>query len=74
MRGIITQTQDPGMSLHVNVSPKKLLKKLFQYNRIGGIMVAVLASSAVDHGVETRSRQTKDCKLVFVASPLSMQH
>jgi hypothetical protein len=36
------------MSLHVNVSPKKLLKKLFQYNRIGGIMVAVLASSADD--------------------------
>ena len=55
------------MSLHVNVS----LKKLFQYNRIGGMMVAVLASSAVDRGFECRSGQTKDYKLVFVASPPS---
>jgi hypothetical protein len=32
-------------------------------------MVSVLASSAVDHGFEPRSGQTKDYK-VFVASPL----
>ena len=43
-------------------------------NRIGGVMVSVLASSAVDRGFEPRSGQTKDYKLVFVASPLSTQH
>ena len=30
--------------------------------------------SAVDHGFEPRSGQTKDYKLVCVASPLSTQH
>ena len=29
-------------------------------NRIGGVMISVLASSAVDRGLETRSGQTKD--------------
>ena len=43
-------------------------------NRIGGVMVRVLASSAVDRGFEPRSGKTKDSKLVCVASPLSMQH
>jgi hypothetical protein len=32
-------------------------------NRIGGIMVNVLASSAVDHGFEPRLGQTKDYKI-----------
>ena len=36
-------------------------------------MVNVLASSAVDPGLEPRSGQTKTIKLVFVASPLSRQ-
>ena len=31
-------------------------------NHIGGIMVSVLASSAVDRGFEPRSGQTKDYK------------
>ena len=31
-------------------------------NRIGGVMISVLASSAVDRGFEQRSGQTKDCK------------
>jgi hypothetical protein len=31
--------------------------------RIGGIMVSVLASSAVDRGFDTRSGQTKDYKI-----------
>ena len=31
-------------------------------NRIGGVMVSVLASSAVDHGFVPRSGQTKDYK------------
>ena len=32
-------------------------------NRIGGVMVSVHASSAVDRGLETRSGQTKDYKI-----------
>ena len=32
-------------------------------NRIGGVMVSVLFSRAVDHGFETRSGQTKDYKI-----------
>jgi hypothetical protein len=31
-------------------------------NRISGVMVSVLASSAVDRGLEPRSGQTKDYK------------
>ena len=33
------------------------------YNRIGGVIVNVAASSAVDRGFESRSGQTKDCKI-----------
>jgi hypothetical protein len=44
-------------------------------NRIGGVMASVLALSAVDCELEPWAGQTKDyIKLVFVASPLSMQH
>jgi hypothetical protein len=32
-------------------------------NRIGGIVVSVLASSAVDRGFDPRSLQTKDYKI-----------
>ena len=32
-------------------------------NRIGDVMVSVLASRAVDHGFEPRSGQTKDYKI-----------
>jgi hypothetical protein len=32
-------------------------------NPIGGVMVSVLASSAVDPGIESRSGQTKDYKI-----------
>ena len=39
-------------------------------NRINGVMVSVLALSAVAHGFEHRSGQSKIIKLVFVASPL----
>ena len=41
-------------------------------NRIGGVMVSVLTSSALDLWFEPRSGQTKDYKIV--ASPLSTQH
>jgi hypothetical protein len=43
-------------------------------DRIGGVMVSVIASSAVDRGLESRSGQTKTIKVVFVASLLSTQH
>ena len=33
------------------------------YYRIGGIIVSILASSAVDHGLEPRSGQTKDYQI-----------
>ena len=34
----------------------------------------MVASTAVDHGFKYSSGQTKDCKIGFVASQLSMQH
>jgi len=37
-------------------------------------MIRVFASSVVDRGFESRSNQKKTVKLVFVASPLNMQH
>ena len=47
---------------------------IFNYcDHTGGVMVSMLASSAVDHGFEPRTGQTKDYKLIFVASLLSMQ-
>ena len=38
-------------------------KSIDHVNRVGSVMVSVLASSAVDHGFETRSGQTKDYKI-----------
>jgi hypothetical protein len=40
---------------------------------IGGVMVSVLSSNAVDRGFKAPDK-TKDYKLIFVASSLSMQH
>ena len=37
-----------------------IMTQLIQINRIGGVMVSVLASSTVDRGFEPRSGQTKD--------------
>ena len=42
---------------------------LIKKNRIDGVMVSVPTSSAVDRGFKL-----KTIKLIFVASPLSMQH
>jgi len=36
---------------------------LFRRNRIGGVIISVLASSAVDRGFEPRSGQTKTNKI-----------
>jgi hypothetical protein len=43
----------------------KLLRCYFiiDVNRICGVMVNVLASSAVERGFEPRAGQTKDCKI-----------
>ena len=38
------------------------MNALMWYNRIGGVMVSMLASSAVDRGYESRSGKTKDYK------------
>ena len=35
----------------------------YAMNLISGVMVHILASSAVDHGLEPRSGQTKDYKI-----------
>jgi hypothetical protein len=35
----------------------------FSWNRIGGVMVSMLTSSAVDRGFEPWSGQTKDLKI-----------
>jgi hypothetical protein len=42
---------------------KKKKKKIYIGNRIGSIMVSVLASSTIDCGYEPRSGQTKECKI-----------
>ena len=39
------------------------LTNLIKINRISGVMVNVLALSAVDRGFESRSDQTKDTKI-----------
>ena len=41
----------------------KLVSSSIDWNRIGGVMVSVLASSSVDSGFEPRSGQTKDYKI-----------
>jgi hypothetical protein len=40
-----------------------ILTLQFQHNSVGGIMVSVLVSSAVDRGLESRLSQTKDYKI-----------
>ena len=54
-----------------------IYKKLYQdyQNRIGGVMVSVSDSSVIERGFEPRSGlEPKTKNMVFVASPLSMQH
>ena len=43
-------------------------------NRIGGVMVSVISSSAVDCGFDSRRFKLKNIKLAFRVSPLSTQH
>ena len=51
-----------------------ILKTYISVNRIGGVMVSVLASNAVERGFEPGQVKPKTIKLVFVASQLSTQH
>ena len=44
------------------------------FNHISGVMVSMLASSAIDHGSSPDRVKPKAIKLIFVASPLSTQH
>jgi hypothetical protein len=48
--------------------------EIYSEDIIGGVMISVLASSAVCRGFEHWLGQTKDEKLAFVAYPLSTQH
>ena len=52
-----------------------ILWPLFQcrINRIGGVMVSVLTSSAVDRGFELRLGHTKDYKIGICCFSLSTQ-
>ena len=47
---------------------------LMSSNRIGGVMISVLASRVVDYRFEPDRVKPKTIKLVFVASQLSMMH
>ena len=42
------------------VVPLRVHAASYNTNRVGGVMVRVLASSAVDRGLEPRSGRTKD--------------
>ena len=54
---------------HIFVYFFYIYKPLF--NRIGGVIVSMLASIAVDRGFKPDRVKPKTIKLVFVASPLS---
>jgi hypothetical protein len=58
----------------MNVCLVRIHAASYNANRIGGVMVRVFASIAVDRGFEPRSGHTKDYKLIFVASLVSTQH
>ena len=56
------QNQDPPLKFNNrNIMFTILLEHVV--NRIGGVMVSVLTSSAVDRGFEPRSGQIKDYKM-----------
>jgi hypothetical protein len=51
-----------------------VLKHSYWENHIGGVIVNILISSAVVHGSSPNHVKPKITKLLFVASPLSMQY
>ena len=50
------------------------LSSYFHWTVFICVKVSVLSTSAVGHGFEFRSGQTKDLKLSFPAPPLNTQH
>jgi hypothetical protein len=63
------------MSLYPTVEITLMLPSSYiNIYRIGGVMVSMLTSSAVGRGFESSRVIPKTIKLVFVVSPLSMQH
>ena len=48
------------------VVPLRVHAASYNTNRVGGVMVKVLASSAVDRGFEPRSGHTKDHKNLYL--------
>jgi len=50
-----------------------MINQLF-LDRIGGAIASVLASSAVDSGIEPGRVKPKTIKLVFSASALGIEH
>ena len=48
------------------------MTEIIDFDPIGDVMASMLASSAVSHGLEARSRQTKD-KTGICCFPPSMQ-
>ena len=52
---------------HASIFVHRKLLQLLCGNCIGGVMVSVLTSSAVDRGFKPRSCQTKDYKLALAA-------
>jgi hypothetical protein len=50
----------------MNVCLVRVHAASYNANRIGGVMVRVLVSIAVDRGFEPRSGHTKDCRSVIV--------
>ena len=58
---------------HFNYS-SQLTNHLRSANCIGSVMVSVLTCMVVDRGFESDRVKPKTMKLVFVESPLTMQH
>jgi hypothetical protein len=51
-----------------------LIKLVYDMNRIGDVMVIVLAVSVIDRWFEPGRVKPKTIKLVYVVSPLSTQY
>ena len=51
----------PPLTWNPESAPENMLSSLF--NRIGGVMISVFATSAVDRGFEHLSDQTKENKI-----------
>ena len=72
---IINERFSSGKACHMYYMEKSSwILSLHYINCTGGVRISMLALTTVDHGFEHQWSQTKDYKLVFVASPLSMHY